>query len=512
MGLESDIILRIRAIAEMGDAQAAQVEIQKLAGQVDTLQEAAGKASNSSGGLPAATKGTRDLGMAAMQTGMMVDDMQYGLRGIVNNIPMLVTSLGGSLGLAGAIGIAAVALNQLVMWLGKTKDETTDAAEATAGLADKIREVAENAAANTQDELDRQREANELALERQEILARPNTKTDAARAEAETQSLANAQALIEASYTLAEVMGRQVNQLERIAAIQEVQEAARQAQARQAMAAEEAKVAAARATVEQQKEKLNLESKGAENAAVKVESMRQELDLLRQQRDEMKKLAAVSPGSEVVGNIMARSYGVDTGPVYGVADKQAEAEQKLPEIEAKIATIEANILVYERAFDAATSAMAKQDNALTAAEKAAEDAAGAAETKIESLGQTLKMESFTAKTESVVEEQKALSDKAKEYLSIVETDGKELNASQKKAKDDLQQILADGKVAVEEQTRLYSAQQTLMNATKGSFDKLHSLAESSNKLMSDIATKVDNLRRDHEAVKARVASLSNQPF
>jgi len=45
--------------------------------------------------------------------GQAVDDAQYGLRGVVNNMPQVVQAFGGSLGLAGGIGIAAVAISQL---------------------------------------------------------------------------------------------------------------------------------------------------------------------------------------------------------------------------------------------------------------------------------------------------------------------------------------------------------------------------------------------------------------
>ncbi len=43
-----------------------------------------------------------------------VDDVQYGFRAIVNNIPQIVTMMGGGAGIAGAVGIIAVAINQLI--------------------------------------------------------------------------------------------------------------------------------------------------------------------------------------------------------------------------------------------------------------------------------------------------------------------------------------------------------------------------------------------------------------
>jgi hypothetical protein len=42
-----------------------------------------------------------------------IDDIQYGFTAIVNNIPQIVMGFGGGAGIAGAVGIAAVAINQL---------------------------------------------------------------------------------------------------------------------------------------------------------------------------------------------------------------------------------------------------------------------------------------------------------------------------------------------------------------------------------------------------------------
>lgn len=54
------------------------------------------------------------MAMGLLQLGQAVDDVQYGFRAIVNNIPGLVMAFGGGMGVAGAVGIAAVAVNQLI--------------------------------------------------------------------------------------------------------------------------------------------------------------------------------------------------------------------------------------------------------------------------------------------------------------------------------------------------------------------------------------------------------------
>ncbi|MDB6133295.1 MAG: hypothetical protein JWM59_1538 [Verrucomicrobiales bacterium] len=60
-----------------------------------------------------AEKTSGNLGSAAMSIAQLADDAQYGIGGIVNNIPGLVQGLGLGSGVAGVLGIAFVALNQL---------------------------------------------------------------------------------------------------------------------------------------------------------------------------------------------------------------------------------------------------------------------------------------------------------------------------------------------------------------------------------------------------------------
>lgn len=59
-----------------------------------------------------------DMGYAVMAFSNAIDDVQYGIRGIVNNVPQLVTGLGMGAGMAGAAQIAMVAINQLVQRMG----------------------------------------------------------------------------------------------------------------------------------------------------------------------------------------------------------------------------------------------------------------------------------------------------------------------------------------------------------------------------------------------------------
>lgn len=99
--------------------------------------------------LGTAMQGTRrDIGSALLVGAQFADDMQYGLRGIMNQIPQLAAALGMGAGLAGVIGIAAVAVNLLWDKFGgasKAKDETDKVTKAVDSMNESLDRAAEAA-------------------------------------------------------------------------------------------------------------------------------------------------------------------------------------------------------------------------------------------------------------------------------------------------------------------------------------------------------------------------------
>lgn len=65
-----------------------------------------------------AKSGMQNLGMSMLIVGQFADDLQYGLRGVVNNIPQLIMALGGGPGLAGVLSVVAVGANLAANALG----------------------------------------------------------------------------------------------------------------------------------------------------------------------------------------------------------------------------------------------------------------------------------------------------------------------------------------------------------------------------------------------------------
>lgn len=160
----TEIIARLRGDSAQLDAtvkkafQNMQVEAQRAARSVEPLKRAFGSGglqggfANTGRGLDAMGGKTRNAGMAMLQLGQFADDAQYGLRGVVNNMPSLVASLGGGAGLAGAIGIVAVAANQVYSFLekdikalkemGKASEHAADLAAGLVSVADAAGRVA----------------------------------------------------------------------------------------------------------------------------------------------------------------------------------------------------------------------------------------------------------------------------------------------------------------------------------------------------------------------------------
>ncbi|MGV3664266.1 MAG: hypothetical protein ACO1TE_29105 [Prosthecobacter sp.] len=87
-----------------------------------------------------------NAGGAALEVGRLFEDMQYGIHGALNNLPGLITMLGGSLGLAGVVSIASVAVLQLWKYFdgaAEAAKKTEEAKESTDRLRRALDEAAE---------------------------------------------------------------------------------------------------------------------------------------------------------------------------------------------------------------------------------------------------------------------------------------------------------------------------------------------------------------------------------
>ncbi|WP_411846451.1 hypothetical protein AAFN60_02085 [Roseibacillus persicicus] len=101
------------------------------------MRKAAQAAREQGQGTEAAAVGTdklkksgRNTNLAILELSRGVEDLQYGIRGVLNNIPGLVLAMGGTAGLAGVISLVAVGMSVFGSALSSTKGETESLTEA----------------------------------------------------------------------------------------------------------------------------------------------------------------------------------------------------------------------------------------------------------------------------------------------------------------------------------------------------------------------------------------------
>lgn len=106
-----------------GKVKEAQIRLNDAEGQARKLGATVGRGGNA--------------GAAVLEFSRAFEDAQYGIRGVLNNLPNLIAMLGGGAGLAGVISIAAVAGTQLWERLSQT-ESSEDAIDAVAEAAEKL--------------------------------------------------------------------------------------------------------------------------------------------------------------------------------------------------------------------------------------------------------------------------------------------------------------------------------------------------------------------------------------
>ncbi len=93
----------------------------------------------------------RNLGQAALEGSRALEDLQYGIGGVVNNIPSLVMALGGGAGLTAAISVAAVGVHQLIKNFSGVGDAGKAGADAAASHMEDLKKAIQDADTEMQD-------------------------------------------------------------------------------------------------------------------------------------------------------------------------------------------------------------------------------------------------------------------------------------------------------------------------------------------------------------------------
>jgi hypothetical protein len=155
---------RARAAAHAAaDARAAAAEETRLAAAAQRAEERSRRAAAGVNAVGAAGVNT---GRAMLSFSQGFEDAQYGIRGVLNNIPGLIMSLGGGAGLTGVISIAAVSLNILWEKFGKVEKKAASTAKALTDYFKDVSQVWEDIESLGDKERDDKRKTDDLSHEK----------------------------------------------------------------------------------------------------------------------------------------------------------------------------------------------------------------------------------------------------------------------------------------------------------------------------------------------------------
>lgn len=125
---QRDMVALASAIASgKGNTEAYKLQLSSMSKELDMMH---GKTAKMSTSFHDVTRTTRNGGMAMLEFSRAFEDAQYGITGVLNNIPGLLASLGAGAGLAGVVSAAAVGVSMLVKHFGEVPKESKDAADA----------------------------------------------------------------------------------------------------------------------------------------------------------------------------------------------------------------------------------------------------------------------------------------------------------------------------------------------------------------------------------------------
>ena len=130
MATKKEIEINLKSTLDGKGVEEAKQKIDSLNKSTDQLDKGSQKA----------TKSIKNMGQGMLQVAYFMDDVQYGIKGILNNIPGLVIGFGGGAGLAGALSLATLAGAKLYEWLSDSADKTDDLAKK---MKEQSKEVAE---------------------------------------------------------------------------------------------------------------------------------------------------------------------------------------------------------------------------------------------------------------------------------------------------------------------------------------------------------------------------------
>ena len=362
----------------------------------------------------AITESTQNASRSLLLFSQGLEDSQYGIRGVLNNIPGLIIALGGTAGLAGAISIAAVSLSFINERLAQFGDKAETAAQKAERLSGIIKQTAENAGEMRSEDLDFGRDALQEAIGYAQTLGTEFVAVAQRENAFSKQALDNQELLRQAALDIRRAKGEEINDLDEIAGKSQANAAKLRQEGEAAINVENAKRDAAAQTKQQAQEALNLTT---QNFAKQQEQLELDRIHLANLEEEKKRLQELSKQRVSVPG--AGGPGLGTMPSFASTAGAIDAKQQLESgfLDTAIAAVRAQIdesmtaLEGERgkfSADVRRAGMALGQASLAFEQTEAEVAAN-----IAAITQTMAASTVRAEAATLLDTQKALADEIK---------------------------------------------------------------------------------------------------
>jgi hypothetical protein len=438
-------------------------------------------------GATKAGKESSKFGQNMLQAAYAADDLQYGMRGIVNNVPMLAQAFGMSASWAGGIAILAVALNQLLPLL-------TSAGDGMANLKETSSDVLTNAANAAISKLDKRKAELEDEQKRLKLSLTPDTAGDDAKQKALDAYAAQIQTIADVTQQLNQLLGRQTTALETMAAQEQADAAKREASAQAAIDAENRKVEAARtALLLAQQERENKE-RLKQDAIFAAEEADKQVKRLQQQKDLLDSISGQRVG---LAEALAQG-GVLPGQKTAAAER---AGQDLGNVNIQLdaAAVQAN--TFRDTAGKLTQTLARYDDAIETAAQALERQQAASKQNIDTI---LQQQGVSAAADDAKNLQGATSEISKQLTSAVGMAKEQVGVAGETAKE-IESLLKDG-LTTEELKKIPALVQTLVGTYKGDVQALQEVLKGVIEAAGLTASQTAQLQRDVADLKKQAAN------
>ena len=407
-------------------------------------------------GTKAAGKGVASAGQIAQSAGYQVQDFAVQVAGGTSALTAMAQQAPQFLGVfgpGGAIAGALIAVGAIALKVfNGMADDSANAAEKAAFLAETIKEVSDTASKAVGEDIDfGLKQIDDAATAALNLIGAFDGVTDAANA-ASLATLSNAEKIRKAEIEIRKLRGEQVDEIKEIEAATAADGAMREEQARQAIAAENAKVEQAKAAqAEVQKAfDLKLQEKATTQASLLTEN--QKLGVLRAQRD------ALAEQAKERGKISEGEIPFMKTPAAEQAQKQLEDQF----LQASIATAEKNIAMLESKGKAISDQLNENATALNSAMTSSAAIVQEAAISIPKIAEEFKTADIVAQVEAIKEVATQAATNVQEVIDQV----KPANAAEAAALEALKPMVADKKITADETLRVSQLLGTLDGAIR----------------------------------------------